>query len=130
MQRHAILALLVVVTACLGCRQAEVKDYIPADEAAKQALTRALDAWKAGKTPDQIGASQPAINVQDQRWASGKKLAAYEILSAAAGEDDHRRYSVRLTIEGAGPEEATFVIFGKDPLWVVSSENYARMSGM
>lgn len=130
MHKLTAFCLFALLIACQGCRQADVKDYIPPDEAARQALTAALDAWKSGKTPDQIRASQPAINVQDQRWTAGKKLAAYEIVAAAKGDDDHRRYAVKLTIEGAEPQEATYVVFGKDPLWVVSGESYQRMSGM
>lgn len=124
------LHLLAMLIVCHGCRQADVKDYVPADEAAKQALTSALDAWKSGKTPDQIGASKPAINAQDQRWTAGKKLTAYEILSATTGEDNHRRYAVKVTLEGAAPQDTTYVVFGKDPLWVVSDESYQKMSGM
>lgn len=119
-----------LILVCYGCHRADVKDYNPPDDAARQALTSALDAWKSGKAPDQIGASQPAINAQDQRWTAGKKLSAYEILAAVTDDESHRRYTVKLTIEGAEPQEATYIVFGKDPLWIVSAESYERMSGM
>lgn len=116
----------------IGCtKQADIKDYIPADEMARQALTSALDAWKAGKAPDQIGASKPAINAQDKQWSAGKKLTAYEIVGPATGEDQNRRFTVKLTIEGAGAaQETTYVVTGKDPLWVFSADSYQGLSGM
>lgn len=125
--------MLIVLTICLvGCgKTGNIKDYIPPDELARQALTSALDAWKSGKAPDQIGASQPAINVQDKQWSEGKKLTAYEIVGPATGEDQNRRFTVKLTIEGASaPQETTYVVAGKDPLWVFSADSYQRMSGM
>ncbi|HVX11119.1 MAG TPA: hypothetical protein VHC22_08065 [Pirellulales bacterium] len=114
-----------------GCQKADVKDFVPPDEAAKQALTSALDAWKGGKTPDQIGATNPAVTAQDNAWKDGKKLTAYEIVGPATGDDQNRRFTVKLTLEGAAaPQETTYVVFGKDPVWVVSSESYQKMSGM
>jgi hypothetical protein len=128
-----LTSLFVLTSLSLfGCaKKTDVKDYIPADEAAKQALTTALEAWKAGKPPDQIGASNPAITAQDKQWSAGTKLSAYEIVGPAVSDDQHRRFSVKLTLVGdAAPQETTFVVFGKDPLWVVSAESYERMSGM
>ncbi len=133
MHRSFVLAWIVVLASCsFGCRKAEVKDFIPPDEAAKQALASALDAWKAGKTPDQIGASNPGITAQDKAWSEGKKLTAYEIVGPATSADDqNRRFTVKLTLDGAAaPQETTSVVFGKDPIWVVSGENYQKMTGM
>ncbi|HET6879401.1 MAG TPA: hypothetical protein VFI31_04575 [Pirellulales bacterium] len=129
--RH-LTSLLVLTVSAFGCaKQADVKDYIPADEVARQALTTALDAWKAGKSPDQVEASKPAVSVQDKQWSGGAKLTAYEIVGPATGDDQHRRFTVKLTLAGAAaPQETTYVVFGKDPLWVMSGESYERMSGM
>ncbi|HVA48863.1 MAG TPA: hypothetical protein VNH11_21025 [Pirellulales bacterium] len=130
MRRILFLSLFVFV-APPGCQRADVKDYVPADEVARQALTTALDAWKAGKTLDQIGATSPAVNVQDIQWRDGKKLTAYEIVGPAASDDQNRRFTVKLTFQGAAaPVETTYVVLGKDPIWVFSAESYQRTSGL
>jgi hypothetical protein len=131
MLRH-VFVLVLLLPCWTGCgTTGDIKDYIPSDELARRALTTALDAWKSGKTPDQIGASKPAINVQDTQWSAGKKLTAYEFVGPATGEDQNRRYTVRLTVEGTStPQETTYVVSGKDPLWVFSAESYQRLSGM
>jgi hypothetical protein len=128
---RSCLFLILMVAFTAGCaKKGDVKDYIPPDESAKQALTTALDGWKAGKAPDQLGATKPAVVGQDKQWRSGKKLTAYEIVGPAPSEDQNKRFTVKLTLDGGAPQETTFVIFGKDPLWVVSAESYQGMSGM
>lgn len=123
--------LLVCSSLIGGCRKADVKDYVPPEEAARQALTTALDAWKSGKAPDQVGASSPKIEVQDKKWRDGEKLTAYEIVGPAAADDQNRRFSVKLTTASeASPQQATYVVVGKDPIWVFSKESYQRASGI
>ena len=128
--RHNALLLVCATLSVFGCKRTDIKDYVPPDEAARQALTTALEAWKAGKTPDQIGATSPTISVQDTSWGAGKKLTAYEIVGPATGDDQNRRFTVKLTLDAATPQETTFVVFGKDPIWVMSADAYQRMSGM
>ena len=133
MHRSTFILSLVLTTLCfIGCgRKGDVKDYVPPDEAARQALATALDGWKAGKAPDQLGASNPAVIAQDKQWSEGKKLTAYEIVGPAASDDQNRRFTVKLTLPGAAaPQETTYVVFGKDPIWVFSAESYQRTSGM
>ena len=126
-----VLSLIMVVLPTFGCaKKGDVKDYNPMDESAKQALTTALDGWKAGKAPDQLGASNPGVVAQDKQWSGGKKLTSYEIVGPARDEDLHKRFTVKLTLDGGTPQETTFDVFGKDPLWVVSAESLASMSGM
>lgn len=95
----------------LGCRQPSVKDYVPDDAAARAALTTALDAWKEGNRPDQIGASDPAVQAQDIQWRDGQKLVAYEVVGTASAptDDPNRRYTVKLTLAGAtAPQETVY----------------------
>ncbi|HWB11061.1 MAG TPA: hypothetical protein VG826_17665 [Pirellulales bacterium] len=132
MHRIALLVLLTIATLVAGCGpKAQVKDYIPPEEAARQALTTALDAWKAGKAPDQVGASNPAVQAQDVQWSGGQKLTAYEIVGPApTAEDQNQRFTVKLTLGGGPPTETTYVVVGKDPIWVFSAESYQKTSGM
>ncbi|MGH7191934.1 MAG: hypothetical protein ACREJM_00190, partial [Candidatus Saccharimonadales bacterium] len=104
-----------VMLCCLGlaqgCRQPSAQDYVPDDAAGRAALTTALDAWKAGKAPDQIGATGPAVQAQDTQWRDGQKLAAYEIIgpAPASADDPNRCYTVRLTLAGAAaPQEMVY----------------------
>ena len=131
MYRATLFSLVSIAIFCIGCGpKGDVKNYIPADESAKQALTTALDGWKAGKAPDKLGASNPGVVAQDKQWSDGKKLTAYEIVGPAPSQDQNKRITVKLTLDGGTPQETTFVVFGKDPLWVVSAESFERMSGM
>lgn len=131
MQRFTIFLLAITAPFTLGCgKKTNVKDYIPPQEAARQALSTALDAWKAGKAPDQIGAAQPAIQGQDVQWSSGKKLTAYEIVGPTTGEDQNQRFTVKLTLDGGSPQEITYVVLGIDPIWVYSEESYKKTTGM
>jgi hypothetical protein len=115
----------------IGCGRADVKDYIPADELARKCLTAGLDAWKAGKAPEAIEAAGPAVNMQDSQWKEGKKLVQYEIVGPEKGGDQNLRYRVKLSLAGeTAPKEEVYVIYGKDPMWVLSEANYAKMSGM
>jgi hypothetical protein len=123
---------LIVLSATLlaaGCHKADVKDYVPPEEAARKALSAALDAWKEGKTPDQVGAANPKIEVQDKQWSGGKKLSAYEIVGPTTGPDQNARFQVKLTFPDAA-KETTYIVLGKDPIWVFSEESYQRTSGM
>lgn len=132
MRRTEICPFVFLSILCLaGCgKKTDVKDYVPIEDAARQSLATALDAWKAGKAPDQIGATNPAINAQDIQWRDGKKLAAYEIVGPAASEDQNRWFTVKLTLEGAQPIETTYVVVGIDPIYVFSAESYQKASGM
>ena len=133
MQRTYLFILLSIATFAAGCgRQGNVKDYVPPQEAARQSLSTALEAWKGGKTPDQIGASNPAIQAQDSQWREGQKLTAYEIVGPAPAPsgDQNQWFTVKLTLGSAAPKETTYVVLGKDPIWVFSAENYQKTSGM
>src|SRR5487761_1025737 len=124
MHRKLAHLLFVSALAAAGCHKADVTDYIPPEEGARKALATALDAWKEGKQPDQIGASNPKIEVQDIQWRDGKKLTAYEIVGPTTGDDQHRRFNVKLTLAGAAaPQETTYVVLGIDPLLVFSDES-------
>ena len=128
--KHAFLLVLVSTALVMsGCHKTDVKDYIPPDEPARKALTAALDAWREGKALDQIGASNPKVEAQDIQWRDGKKLAAYEIVGPTTGDDQNTRFKVKLTIAGAAPQETTYVVVGKDPIWVFSEESYKRAAG-
>ena len=123
--------LSAAMSAAAGCKRADVKDYIPPDESARAALTAALDAWKAGQKAEAIKVGEISVNAEDDLWKQGKKLTAYEIVGPDKGDDANRRFRVRLTLAGeAAPKETVYVIFGKEPIWVMNEVNYGKASGM
>lgn len=127
----ATFLLASAICSTVGCGRGDVKDFVPADELARKCLTAGLDAWKAGKAPDAIGATGPAVNMQDEQWKEGKKLEQYEIVGPEKGDDQNLRFRVKLSLAGeAAPKEEVYVIFGKDPMWVQSEASYAKASGM
>jgi hypothetical protein len=57
----------------------------PTDKNDAVALLRiVLDAWQAGKTPNDLKNGTPAITAVDKMWSEGTKLSKFEIDDAAA----------------------------------------------
>lgn len=57
-----------------------------APDTARQALRAALDAWQAGKKPDELRQGSPPITVNDYDWATGRALAGYELVGDGVAE--------------------------------------------
>lgn len=125
--------MMVVVGLCVGCgSQTTVESYHPEEITAKEALEKALTAWQNGQAqPGPIsGTSAPEIRAADERWLKGAKLKSFEI-GEPLDEDGPAKFPVKLTLEGAdAPEEETYVIIGKDPLWVMTKAESDRSGGM
>lgn len=125
------LSVLLILAAGCGSGGGAVSSYRPTGQSAKDALTTALEAWKSGREkPGAIDTSKPVIQIQDQVWGSGRKLKDFQIGEEKATADSPTRFQVKLTFEG-GPanEEAEYVVFGKDPLWVCRDKDYQKMTG-
>ena len=127
------LSLLLVMTVVFGCGSGggSVSSYRPTGQSAKDALTTALEAWKSGREkPGAIDTSKPVIQIQDQVWDSGRKLKEFQIGEEKAAADGPTRFQVKLTLEGdPANEDAEYVVFGKDPLWVCRDKDYQKMTG-
>jgi hypothetical protein len=74
------LLVLFALGAAGGC-SAEPKPLAPATtpEASREALTAALDAWKQGKTRDDLARRSPPVYLLDDDFARGRKLADYRV---------------------------------------------------
>lgn len=104
MRRHRIASLVlsglavVVLAVSSGCSQAPPR---PADpDEARQSLSTALDAWKAGGDPADLLSKTPPLHVLDRDWSGGTKVTAYELEEGrplGAGI----QYPVSLTLENA-----------------------------
>ena len=123
--------LLALALAANGCGGADVKDYIPADEVARSALKAALDGWQTGSQPAPAEGLAKSIELQDAAHRDGRKLKSYEIVGPSPGDDQSRRYKVKLFFDGEpSPSEAIYVIVGKDPLWVFNDRDFQKAGGM
>src|SRR5688572_7920063 len=88
-----------------GCGSAtNTASYVPSEQSGRDALTAALNAWKAGQKPERIEGATPAIQPMDFQWTEGKKLRDFEVLEELAGEGP-RQFRVKLTLEGAAAQE-------------------------
>lgn len=126
----SLVLVMIVVSGC-GSGGGSVSSYQPTGQSAKDALTTALAAWKSGREkPGAIDTSKPVIQIQDQVWDSGRKLKDFQIGEEKPAADGPTRFQVKLTFEGEpANEEAEYVVFGKDPLWVCRDKDYQKMTG-
>ena len=126
------VGLLPVLLA--ACSSNSDQSYVPASEAAQEALRLSLEAWKSGQPADPVGKlpSGATVRAIDMDWAAGKRLAAYEIGQELppAAEAGPRQFAVTLTFEGSSePVAATYLIVGIDPLQVFRDKDYAQYFG-
>ena len=75
---RAVTGLLALLLAAVlpGCGSSAK----PADpDQARATLNTVLDAWRDGKTIDQVTNGSPAIVVSDPAWKAGFKLSRYQV---------------------------------------------------
>jgi hypothetical protein len=89
------VAMLLFVAGCGGAGSQGGNE----DEA-RTALTKALDAWKAGRTAADMRQESPEVVVGDSDWKQGRKLLAYEI---GRGMFDGKNLRVPVTLTVAQP---------------------------
>lgn len=78
---RSILAM-VVAFGLAGCGGSPPP---PTDKNDGVALLRTvLDAWQAGKTPNDLKDGRPSVTVVEKAWSDGTKLAKFEIDEGAA----------------------------------------------
>ena len=117
-RRFALLASALLLAGCSGGSSPE--SFHPKGDAAREALSAALTAWQNGETKDELREStDPAVEVAEPAWVDGTKLKSFEIVEDLT-DDMPRKFSVNITLEGAAaPENVTYVVVGKDLLWVL-----------
>jgi len=77
---------------------------------AKSSLTTALDAWKQGKTPQDLKAGTPEIVMGDEAWDSGKKLTSYQFDGKDFDDGKNLHCTVKLQLDGVGEQAVTYVV--------------------
>lgn len=126
-RRHDVSFLLIafVGIAASGCGGSKL---VPETASAKKSLEAALTAWKDGKAVGPQEGTKPTIQAEDSDWRSKKKLTAFEIIGEEPGQpaDAPRKFKTTLTLEGAAPVDAVFVVFGNDPIYVYRDSDYEK----
>lgn len=136
MKRHClsslagILSAAAMVSGLAGCDGTGNARHVTEAEVARRSLESALSAWRDGRPCGPIEGS-PAIQVSDARWRDGRRIEAFEIGEEHTDGDGIRQFTVALTFpKSKKAEEARFVVYGRDPVWIFSEEDYKRMIDM
>lgn len=118
--RAALWAGALLLCGASGCDWGPPR---PADPtAAREALNRALTAWKTGKSVDSLIEASPPIVVNDFAWSNGAQLIKYEV-----GQDERtvgadRSFNIVLWLKdksGEEKEEKTEYRVGTAPILTV-----------
>lgn len=121
---------LALGTIFAGCREepkSGIERYIPSSESARAGVSRAMEGWLKGLSPDASGSTRPEVHVVDQTRRADQKLARYEILGEVPAENA-RAFAVRVAYDGADESEIVqFVAVGVDPMWIFRREDYENI---
>lgn len=125
--RPPLGAVLLIIFAGLCCGRPNMN---PSADRARGALEASLNAWREGKKPGNVAGTDPPVQVVDNEWTNGRKLAAFEVLREQPSELD-KRFAVKLTYKTPDVAvEAVYVILGVSPIAVFREEDYARILNM
>ena len=91
----ARFAAVLMAVLPLGCGGST-----PADpDLARATLAMALDAWRDGRTIDEVSNGSPPITVAEPAWKSGFKLSKYEVADTTRAVGFDLRMPVQLWLE-------------------------------
>ncbi|MFN0051293.1 MAG: hypothetical protein ACKV0T_03830 [Planctomycetales bacterium] len=90
-----LVSLAAITLAGCGPGQASPKG---STEDVTKVLSVALDAWKAGKKPDELRSEKPAVNIADQDWQAGLALKEYQVSGSPVKYGGNWRVSAVLTL--------------------------------
>jgi hypothetical protein len=119
----AVRTAAAIATAALaGCGSGPPKPADPA--AARDALDRALAAWKDGKSAESLKESNPPIVVSDHLWLNGSRLVRYQIEPSDRPEGADQVFRVVLWVvnektKGKEKQEKTEYTVGTNPILTV-----------
>jgi hypothetical protein len=88
----AVLLLAALPIGCGGPKQAD-------PDQARATLTTALDAWRDGRTVDEVNNGSPAMTVADPSWKAGFKLSRYELAESNASQGLDLKIPVELWLQ-------------------------------
>ncbi len=126
MRREGFVFLVVLSLAGCGGGSAP----LPSADAARQALSRSLETWKAGQPATSLAEKQPPIEFVDFEWKAGKVLVEYNLGADSSGQGTHSvAASIKLKGE-ATAKDVKYMILGTDPVHIYRDEDYNRAMNM
>lgn len=131
-----LLAGGLAVVICPACGSGSRPDRghkLPEAGVARQAVEKALSAWRDSPEIDRTTATIRPIMFVEQQQPPGQKLRAFEVLGETPGYEDegYRRILVRLSLDN--PEQsvvAAYFVFGQGPIWVNRAEDFEMIMHM
>jgi hypothetical protein len=97
---HRRPALVLFATALFTALPLGCGGSTPADpDLARATLATALDAWRDGRTIDEVTNGSPPITVADPEWKAGFKLSRYEVADTTRASGFDLRMPVRLWLQ-------------------------------
>lgn len=100
----------------VGCSRTTLRPVNPVK--AREVLQSTMEAWKQGKTPEQLAEASPPVIAQDFDWMQGKKLTAYTINPKDAPTGSNLTCQVTLQLEdkeGNPEEKSVYYVVGTSP---------------
>ena len=93
----AIVFVSIILLVDGGCADPSAK-FIPSPKRAEDALSQAMEAWKAGKPAGEIVGTKPEIYVTDNHRHRKRELGSFKILGETPGRSG-RTYAVELVLK-------------------------------
>jgi hypothetical protein len=118
----------VAVTLCLQAGCSNRSPAPPSDaEAGEKALITALEAWKSGKSQDDLKNAMPSIIMNEDDWRTGKRLLEFKV---AGGSMTGRQVTCKVQIklqdkEGKTAEKKATYIIDTNPRIVIVRDSFA-----
>ncbi len=113
----------IVSVSVVGCHD-RAADFKPSNELGKNALSRALEEWRAGKPAGEIAGTKPVIHITDNNRNPKQSLEEFKILGETPGQSG-RTYAVELSLKHPDEQIKTeYIVVGIDPLWVFRREDF------
>jgi hypothetical protein len=100
--RLSYVPAAALLAALAGCSDSKPLPMATTPEAARPALQAALDAWKAGRTPEELRGQSPPVYFNDADFGRGRKLADYSIEGDGTPMGTGLSFAVTLTLQGNG----------------------------
>lgn len=121
------LALFIALALCLlpGCGRKLDRDADP-DEGDK-ALRTALEAWKNGKSPEDLEKEHPSILVNEDDWRMGKRLLDFKMEKGSlSGRQVRCRVRIRVQDkDGKTVDREVVYIIDTTPRIVIVRDSFA-----
>jgi hypothetical protein len=96
---RSVLVLALGLCLLSGCRRAVVN--ADADQAGP-ALKTALEAWKAGKSPEDLTKQDPSIIMNEGDWETGKRLLEFKMDEKGTLVGRQVRWQVQVKMQDKG----------------------------